>query len=251
MIIKDKIKFPAFTGSENRYTFVYLPNNYLKTDERYPVLYMFDGQNIFEDRDATYGRGWRIHEFLDEYEIPLIVVGVECHRGCHEERMQEYSPYQCSYNGEKYYPHADKTIKWFLKTLKPIIDSEFRTLPDRKHTFVGGSSMGGIIATYCLLQYNRYFSRAMSLSPAYYMFQKGVLETINTAKIKKDSVLYTDYGTKDLDIDKAIPSFNKINTKLIEKGINVTSRIIYNGVHNEENWDKQLVFAINTLMYEI
>lgn len=251
MIIKDLIDFPAYTGVEQRGLFIYTPDDYEESDESYPVLYMFDGQNIFEDEDATYGRGWRIHEFLDAYEIPLIVVGVECHRGVHEERMQEYSPYNCSYKKEKYYGHADKTMKWFIKTLKPMIDEEFRTIPDRKHTFIGGSSMGGIIATYCLLRYNRVFSKAISMSPAYYMFKKGVMETINKYPIKKDTVLYTDYGTRDLDAHVAIDVFNKINIKLIEKGVCVTSRIIYNGVHNEANWDSQLIFAINTLMYDL
>lgn len=251
MIIKDSIDFPAYTGLEQRQLFIYTPKNYEESEDCYPVLYMFDGQNIFDDEDATYGRGWRINEYLDEHEVPLIVVGVECHRGQNEERMQEYSPYNCSYHKEKYYSHADDTLKWFIKTLKPIIDEEFRTIPDRKHTFIGGSSMGGIIATYTVLRYNRVFSKAISMSPAYNMFKKGILDTIEKCRIKKDTTIYTDYGTKDLDVKEAIPSFNKINLKLIDKGVNVTSRIIYGGVHNEENWDKQLVFAINTLMYDL
>ena len=251
MVDKRLVDFPAYTGLEKRKVYIYTPTTYNKCKDSYPVLYMFDGQNVFYDDEATYGRGWRMHEFLDYNDIPLIVVSVECHRGINEERMQEYSPYKCSFEGEKYFPHADETMKWFIKALKPQVDANYRTKPDRKHTFIGGSSMGGILSTYCLLRFNKVFSRAISMSPAYYMFYKPTLAAIKEAKVTKDTTIYTDYGTRDLEGKPAIEIFNKVNTKLIEKGINVTSRIIYEGVHNEENWDKQLMFAISTLMYEL
>lgn len=251
MVISEVIDFPAYTGWEERKVYTYLPKGYDKSDDFYPVLYMFDGQNVFFDEEATYGRSWRLGEFLDAYRIPLIVVAVECHRGEREERMVEYSPYEQVLFRKKEKGFGDKTMKWFIKTLKPLVDEEYRTLPDRNHTFVGGSSMGGILATYCLIRYNRVFSRAISLSPAYYLFIRDLRKTLKECRINKNTTLYTDYGTNDLEVPKSIDIFNNFNIELYKKGVKVTSRIVNGGYHCEECWDKQLVFAINTLMYDL
>ena len=71
---------------------IYLPQNYHNSDERYPVMYMYDGHNLFNDQDATYGKSWGLGEFLDRYDKPFIIVGMECnHEG--NERLNEYCPY--------------------------------------------------------------------------------------------------------------------------------------------------------------
>mgnify|MGYP000001902938 FL=1 len=72
---------------------VYLPEDYYDSDEQYPVMYMFDGHNLFYDHDATYGKSWGLKEFLDTYDKKLIIVGIECnHEG--QKRLSEYCPYQ-------------------------------------------------------------------------------------------------------------------------------------------------------------
>ena len=80
---------------------VYLPNDYYQSDEKYPVMYYFDGHNLFNDEDATYGKSWGIREFLDHYDKKFIIVGIECnHEG--NKRLEEFSPYHysTSYWGE-------------------------------------------------------------------------------------------------------------------------------------------------------
>lgn len=251
MLEKYTIEFNAYTGKEKRNVFVYLPLSY-NNKRRYPVLYCFDGHNLFKDKDATYGRAWRLDKYLDANKTDLIVIGVECHQGKHNEREREYSPFEIKYhfNGNAGF-YGKETMDWFAYELKPIIDKKYKTKKERDNTFIMGSSMGGIMASYALINYNTIFSRACSLSPAYFLYKEDAIENFRIKKrINKNSYLYTDYGTKDLNVKKAIPIFNDINKMFVEKGINVTSRIIYDGVHRESSWEKQLVFAINVLLYK-
>ena len=77
----------------NRRVEVYLPPNYYESNERYPVIYMYDGHNLFFNQDATYGKSWGLQEFMDFYKKKMIIIGVDCnHQG--NERYYEYFPYQ-------------------------------------------------------------------------------------------------------------------------------------------------------------
>ena len=146
------ITIPELTGKENRKLYIYLPNSYNeKPDEYYPVLYMFDGQNVFFDSDATYGKSWGLKEYLEYTNTQMIVVAPACNQNPDNGRLKEYTPY----------PFKDKTfgnikslgkitMEWFVNELKPTIDNTFRTLSDRNNTFIAGSSMGGLMS---LLQY--------------------------------------------------------------------------------------------------
>ena len=168
MVKKWSVSYPAVNGVEQRRVYVYLPTMYEADPERrYPVLYMFDGQNVFFDADATYGKSWGVADYLDYTDTPLIVAAVECNAGPNNERLVEYSPYRFD---DPTYGHFDgkgqTTMSWFIHRFKPFIDHNFRTLPDREHTFIGGSSMGGLMSLYALLQYNDTFSRAAALSPS-------------------------------------------------------------------------------------
>ena len=156
MIKKWSVSYPAVNGTEQRRAYVYLPTMYeAEPDRRFPVLYMFDGQNVFFDEDATYGKSWGVADYLDYTDTPLIVAAVECNAGPNNERLVEYSPYRFD---DPTYGHFDgkgqATMSWYIHRFKPFIDRSFRTLPDREHTFIGGSSMGGLMSLYALLQYN-------------------------------------------------------------------------------------------------
>ena len=94
MIEKGTILFPAAEGEEERTYYVYLPDEALDEPEyRYPVLYMFDGHNVFFDEDATYGKSWGMGEYLEATYTPLIVAAVECDHNPPNGRLCEYSPY--------------------------------------------------------------------------------------------------------------------------------------------------------------
>ncbi len=252
MIKKWYVDYPAFTGTEKRKVYLYLPKGYGKNNKRYPVLYMFDGHNVFYDSDATYGKSWGLKEYLEKEKIEIIVCAVSCHFGENDERMQEYCPYSFAYTKGKEISegYGDDTLKWFVKKLKPNIDRHYLTLKDRANTFLMGSSMGGLITIYGLIKYNHIFSKGAALSPAYMINAKAILKIVKDSKVNRNTTLYTDYGTNDLEAKKCIPIFCKVNTILVEKGIKVTSRIIENGLHNEATWEKQLPFVFATLMYK-
>ena len=130
MIIKrDFIYTPKGT---NRPLHIYLPEGYFESEERYPVMYFFDGHNLFYNEDATYGKSWGLKEFLDGWNKKMIVVGIECgHDG--EERLSEYLPYPANKTSHfaKFEPKGDETMQWILSEVKPLIDLEYRTIPFR------------------------------------------------------------------------------------------------------------------------
>ena len=146
MVDEWEVEIPALTGAVKRRAYVYLPDGYdYDEDRRYPVMYMFDGHNLFYDGHATYGKSWGLAEYLDSTRTPLIVAAVECnHDG--NGRLSEYSPVDfVMKNGDKIKGRGKKYMDWLVGAFKPYIDKNLRTLPDRSNTAIGGSSMGGLM----------------------------------------------------------------------------------------------------------
>ena len=94
MIIVRKIQIPGLETAKPRRLYIYLPKDYEVSDRRYPVLYMFDGHNVFYNSHATYGKSWGMKEYLQKTKLPLIVVGIESNR--EGKRLSEYSPWDFS-----------------------------------------------------------------------------------------------------------------------------------------------------------
>ncbi len=165
MVYDWEIEIPPLTGGRKRKAYIYLPDGYDGVEDRYPVMYMFDGHNLFSDKEASYGKSWGLAEYLDGTRTRLIVAAAECnHEGnC---RLSEYSPLDFTMRGEKIRGRGKQYMDWLVKTFKPYIDANYRTLPDREHTAIGGSSMGGLMTVYALSAYNKYFSRGAALSPS-------------------------------------------------------------------------------------
>lgn len=137
MVKKWNVTIPELSGDKKRRAYIYLPDSYNKEPNRkYPVMYMFDGHNVFFDSDATYGKSWGMAQYMQKSKKQLIIVAVECnHEGnC---RLQEYSPvnFENATLG-KIKGKGKLYMNWLVKTLKPYIDSKYRTLPDRKNTII-------------------------------------------------------------------------------------------------------------------
>ena len=163
MIIKKDAYYPP--ANQNRTLHIWLPDNYYETEERYPVMYFFDGHNLFDDNDATYGTCWGFRDFLSHWDKQIILVGMECsHEG--DARLSEYCPYEKRMFGKTIHGIGDATFQWIIHDIKPMIDREYRTYGHREATGIGGSSMGGIMAVYGGLAYNHVFSKAACVSPA-------------------------------------------------------------------------------------
>lgn len=147
-----------------RRIWMYLPQNYASSSRRYPVLYMHDGQNLFDESASGYGE-WGVDECLDSLTKknipPCIVVGIE--NG--PKRLNEYNPY----NNERFGKgEGEAYIQFLANTLKPFIDKHYRTLTDKQNTVVAGSSMGGLISYYAVLRYPAVFGKAGIFSPAFW-----------------------------------------------------------------------------------
>ena len=254
MVEKWDITIPELTGDEVRRAYIYLPESYeTEWEMRYPVLYMFDGHNVFFDSDATYGKCWGMKEYLDATETQLIVVAVECNHSPDNGRLKEYSPF--SFQDPRVGSITGKgkiTMEWMVNTLKKNIDERFRTIPDREHTFIAGSSMGGLMSLYAVMEYNDVFSRAAALSHSIWTSPRKLDQMIRNASIAPDTVLYMDYGSREMkhhaDMEKR---YIKTMNLLMEKKVHLTSRIVPNGDHCEASWERQIPFFINTLLFQL
>lgn len=241
MVKRFNVTLPALTGEKERRAFVYLPVGYdEKPEKRYPVLYMFDGHNLFTDEEATYGRCWGLAEYLDGAEVPLIVAAVECnHEGnC---RLSEYSPVSFSFRGEKIVGRGKKYMDWLTGQFKPLIDGAYNTLPDRKNTFVAGSSMGGLMTLYALAAYGKFFSRGAALSPSLWVGGGDMPKFICGGRYRKDAVLYMDYGGAEFsNHPEQRSAFCKAYEALVQRGVSATASVVPDGTHCEQSWSKRI-----------
>lgn len=249
MVLKWDIEIPALTGERKRKAYVYLPVGYEdEEEERYPVLYMFDGHNLFSDEDATYGRCWGLADYLDYTETQIIVAAVECNT-VGNGRLSEYTPLNFTLNnGEKIKARGKKYMDWLVGEFKPYIDENFPTLPDREHTAIGGSSMGGLMSLYAASRYNKYFSRCAALSPSLWVNGVSALPFIKNGKFRRGTVIYMDYGSREFSNHASQrKAFADTCSVLIEKGVNLTARIVPGGVHSEASWGKQIPYFMHVL----
>lgn len=249
MVRKWEVTIPKLSGDEPRRAYIYLPESYEQAEDKfYPVMYMFDGHNVFFDQDASFGKCWGMKEYMDETGKDLIIVAVECnHQGnC---RLQEYSPinFENATLG-KIKAKGSIYMNWMVNTLKPYIDSHYRTLPDRKNTIIAGSSMGGLMALYGATVYNHIFQRAACLSPSLWVSSGKVLEMVARAHIRRDTCIYLDYGSEEM-FNHAANAEALISTAhlLLTKRVNLAFRIVPGGTHCEASWEKQIPIFMDCL----
>jgi predicted alpha/beta superfamily hydrolase len=176
----------------SRRIWLYLPPEYRSSRQHYPVLYMQDGQNLFEDWSA-FGEEWSVDETLDALKGKCIVVGID--NGL-EKRMNEYALHDHERYGKG---EGTQYLSFLVHTLKPYIDDTYRTLAGREHTFIAGSSLGGLISFYAGLYHPETFGAAGIFSPAFWI-APGLENEVKT-QAEKSSLYaqryYFYYGKKE------------------------------------------------------
>lgn len=246
------VSVPGAEGWEERFVYIYLPDSYFRQQERrYPVLYMFDGHNVFFDEDATYGRSWRMERYMERSHTQMMIAAVECSHDPNHGRLKEYAPFSFQ-NQEvgRIEGMGQRTMDWFAYELKPSVDENFRTLPDRGHTFIAGSSMGGLMSLYALMQYNHIYSKAAALSPSLWTNPRQAKNMIAHADLDRRTVLYMDYGAGEFQNHSGQRRlFGEVSSLLIQKGVLLNSRIVPDGQHTESSWERQIPFFMKTLQY--
>ena len=221
---------------------VYLPYNYNKTSKSYPVVYMHDGQNLF-DKSTSFAGEWRVDETLDSLKAEVIVVGIE-HGGV--ERTKELTPYRNEQYGGG---GADVYLDFIMNTLKPDIDKRYRTKKDRENTALFGSSLGGLVSYYALINYPDTFGKAGVFSPSFW-FTKDIFELTEYVD-HIDAKIYFMAGDKESK--DMVPDLNRMYQlvrKKDRKPNRVKKKIVPGGSHNEALWSREFAEAITWLMIE-
>ena len=242
MIQVKMIRIPELPTEKPRRLYICLPKGYEKSEQRYPVLYMFDGHNVFYDRHATYGKSWGMREYFNRTKLPLIIVAVECNPEGFR-RLFEYSPWDFSAPRPvgNVQGLGKVTMDWFTTVLKPEIDATFRTLPDRGHTMIAGSSMGGLMSLYAAVEYNQVFSRAAALSPSLWVSPKNLRDLIRSHPLAEPTRIYMDMGTGEIDKRRrALAGMFETAKELSKAGADVSANVIPGAVHNEAAWEKRI-----------
>jgi alpha-glucosidase len=172
---------------------LYLPPGYAEGTDTYPVVYMHDGQNLFDDATSYVGE-WGVDENLNELSrtagLNLIVVGID---NGQEHRNTELIPWENERIGQ---PEGEAYMSFVVEVVKPYIDQEYRTKPGREHTAIMGSSLGGLISHYAIYKYPQVFSKAGIFSPSYWVSEK-VFELTKDNPVPEDARLYLLVGGQE------------------------------------------------------
>ena len=232
--------------NKKRRIWVYLPTDYTTSTASYPVLYLQDGQNLF-DKTTSFSGEWKVDEAMNELikngGTSAIVVGID-NGGA--ERMAEYTPW----SNPKYGGGAGKTyMKFIVETLKPYIDKQYRTLADRENTAIGGSSLGGLESFYGAMEYQNIFSKGMIFSPSFWWNTNCFQHVIDTGK-KANMRFYLLAGGNEEPDDDVITQAKKMENTLLSKGFLANEIKAYYpeyGQHNEVFWSNEFKAAYQWL----
>lgn len=223
-----------------------LPHDYETSDKHYPVLYLQDGQNLF-DENAPYGN-WGLDKkmaMLSEKKLgDLIIITID---HAEEERILEFTPSEPTRLGVG---DGKKYVRFLVDTLKPYVDQNFRTKPERAFTGLGGSSMGGLISVYAGLIAPATYSKLMIFSPSLWVVPNMRFHTMNFHHTW-DTKIYL-YGGKG-EGSGMVPSLKRLKSTIEQQGS--TANIDFNlsidpdGKHNESRWGEEFPKAVEWLFY--
>lgn len=262
-----KLKMPQFSDGRERTIRVWLPDEYepKNSEKKYSVLYMHDGQNLFDAATSFIGE-WEVDESLTKlmsngYE-PTIVVGID---NGETERFNELSPsWELSTAGEKHIfaPAGEKYADFIVNTVKPYIDEHYNTKPQREYTGIGGSSMGGVMSFYMAMEYADVFDYGIIFSPAMHVYSDDVLnkflDNYDFTAMKNLPKLYLFAGVKTGNSEPGAPYDEACITKYVEIIKNtltsreypaeiIGTRTDENGDHGEYTWSKAFPIALQWL----
>ncbi len=221
--------------AKNRRIWVYLPPDYKTSSKKYPVIYMHDGQNLFDLFTSGYGE-WGIDEMMDSLSRSgskmSIIVGID--HG-NESRLTEYNPYSNKRFGTG---RGDDYVDFLAVTLKPYIDKNFRTKESAKNTTVGGSSMGGLISMYAIAKYPKVFGNAAVFSPSFWLTPE-IYDFVADKNLKKNKIYFL---AGELESNEMVPDIIKMRDLLISKGVkenNLRLKTSPDGKHSEWFWHRE------------
>lgn len=244
-IISEEFFMPQF--DRYRRVWIYLPPDYAVTTRRYPVLYMQDGQNLF-DRNTSFSGEWEVDESLNalfnEGDPGVIVVGIDNGGGT---RIEEYTPWiNPEYGGGK----GDLYANFLVETLKPYIDEHYRTLPDQETTAIVGSSLGGLISLYAGIEHQDVFGKVGVFSPSLWFSPEAYTHISDRGK-QYDIRFYLLGGKPESS--SMGPDLNALYNNLLSAGFQpdeLNLRLTEDGEHSEWYWAREFPAAYLWLFAE-
>jgi alpha-glucosidase len=239
---KNVSSFEIFAPELNiqKKIWVYLPLDYDTSDKKYPVMYMHDAQNLFDKKTAFAGE-WEVDETLNKMNAQIIVIGIE--HG-NEKRLDELTPFK----NEKYGGgNGDNYLNFIIKTLKPKVDSVYRTKSNAKNTAIFGSSLGGLLSFYAVVKHPEVFGKAGVFSPSFWFNNKMYTLMENAEKTKAQ--IYFLAG--DRESETMVADLKKMQTLLDRNRcecLKLTKTVIIEGgEHNEKLWKENFAKAVQWL----
>jgi len=214
---------------------IWLPPSYHYSDKHYPVLYIQDGQNLFDPRTSFIGYDWKVDEVVtkliyDDLINEIIVVGIYNNK----DRLEEYN-----YFNEK----GKKYSNFILNELKPQLDETYRTDPSASSTALMGSSMGGLISFQLFWNLPHVFGKAACLSNSFWIDDGEIfkmVEKMDTSLLVKNK-LYVDCGTEEKEL---LPDFIKMIEILERKNFRLDDNLFHyldiGSHHSERDWANRL-----------
>lgn len=233
--------------NRKRKIWIYLPKGYATVGKSYPVLYMHDGQNLFNEQTAANGE-WGVDETLDSIQKitgkECIVVGIENGK---DKRMSEYTPYNFTYNKTTVQAEGKEYIEFIVQTLKPFIDSKYRTKKAPEFTGIAGSSLGGLISYYALIKYPTIFGSAGIFSPSFWLSSQCFSDAETFITTTNPRFYFYGGGRESTTM---VADIKKIAATLSGKNNNyqITTSIDPLGEHNEKNWRREFPAFYKWLM---
>jgi predicted alpha/beta superfamily hydrolase len=228
--------------NRHRRIWIYLPESYATSRKKYPVLYMHDAQNLFDDASSFSGE-WGIDEALDTLGKSMdecIVVGID---NGGEKRLNEYSPYDMERYGKG---EGDQYVDFLVKTLRPYINKNFRTKRCGKHNYIAGSSMGGLISLYAILKYPKKFGGAGVFSPALWIAPR-IREAAEANARKLKGRIYFFAGQQESE--SMVPDMLSIFEILRRNSkADMTTVVRAEGRHSEATWRNEFPLFYQWLM---
>jgi len=221
---------------------VYTPPGYSgQSRRRFPVLYLHDGQNLFDGATSFIpGQDWHVGQTADRCiqtgsVAPLIIVGMYNTTA----RIREYTPTQAPKLGGG---RADRYAKFLIEEVKPFVDREYRTLSGARHTGIGGSSLGGLVSLYLGLKHSRIFGRIAALSPSVWWNQLVIHRFAQAAIVEPRPRIWLDIGTREGP--RIVKDVEKFRDVLLKKGWQLEHDLHYERVegaeHNEAAWARRV-----------
>jgi len=243
-LISEEFEMPQL--NKKRKIWALLPHDYDSSNEHYPVLYLQDAQNLFNEQ-AQYGN-WEIDKKLavmSEYKIGnIIIIAVE---HAEKDRIKEYNVGKTVLGvgqGKKY-------IRFITDTLKPYVDKKFRTKTEREFTGIGGSSMGGLVSIFSGLMYPEVYGKLMIFSPSLWVVPKMDFTGIDFSEPSDTKIYLYAGGDESETMLKHVKKFQKnmIKNEFVADKMKIKLSINMEGKHNETYWSDEFPKAIEWLFF--